>query len=147
MKLALSIVFVMALLAGSAQASRLWRWGYQGPEVKASGTLTTKDTADAQGFYEITEITGEANGIPIIGLQPKGTAVPGNEGFPVDNLIRMGNPQLTKAGFAFSLKNGAFANPFYAAHFPTPGYYAFLSNQAARQTSEPRVVFTAAVMP
>ena len=47
------------------------------------------------------------------GLQPAGTAVPGNEPFAVDNLVRTAAPQLTVHGFGFSLANGDYANPFH----------------------------------
>lgn len=146
MKLALLLVFVAAMLAGGAQASQQWNWSYQGPGVNASGTFTTTDTANADGFYEITGIAGEANGVPITRLQPTGTSMPGNEGYPVDNLVGLGNPQLTKNGFAFALANGNYANPFYGAHFSPPAYYAFLSDPAAGRTNEPSISFTAAIV-
>jgi hypothetical protein len=139
-----SLVFAAAV-AGTAQASQLWAWSYRGPGVKASGTFTTGDAANADGFYEITGIKGEENGVPIAGLTPTGASIPGNAGYPVDNLVRSRAPRLTKHGFAFSLANGAYANPFYGAHFSKPGYYAFLSGPAAGRTREPPVRFTAAV--
>ena len=63
-------------LAGAAQAAT-WKWSYQGEGVAASGTFATKDAPGADGFYEITEISGEVNGVAITGLQPPGTAIPG----------------------------------------------------------------------
>jgi hypothetical protein len=148
LKLALSLVLGAALLSGSAQAgSRLWRWNCQGSGFNASGTFTTSDAPNADGYYEITGITGEANGVSIRGLQPAGTSIPGNDGYPVDNLVGVPAPQLTESGFAFALTNGTYANPFYGAHFSPPGLYAFLSDPAAGRTSEPPVVFTATVVP
>jgi hypothetical protein len=135
-----------AALAGSAEAFQLWAWSYRGPGVKASGRFTTGDTANADGFYEITGIKGEANGVRISGLQPTGTSIPGNAGYPVDNLVRRRGPHLTKHGFAFLLANGAYANPFYGAHFSEPGYYAFLSDPLTGRTSEPAIKFTATVV-
>ena len=70
-----------------AQALRLWSWSYTGAGIAASGTFTTDDTPDGGGYYKITGITGSRNGVAIIGLQPTGQAIPGNPGFPVDNLI------------------------------------------------------------
>ena len=113
-------------------------WSYQGEGVTASGAFTSKDTPNADGFYEITGITGEANGVAIKGLQPPGTSIPGNDGYPVDDLVREEGPQLSLHGFGYALADGTYANPFYGAHFATPGYYAFFSDPANRPTSEPR---------
>jgi len=135
-----------ALVLGRAEALE-WRWSYQGAGVSASGSFTTKDAPDANGFYEITVITGEANGVAITGLQPPGTSIPGNDGYPVDNLVRAAAPQLSKDGFGYALASGAYANPFYGAHFVPPGYYAFFSDPAKRKRREPAVVFKAAIVP
>ena len=57
-----SVVVLSALLLGAAHpacASRLWHWSCSGAGVSASGTFTTDETADAQGFYRITGITGK----------------------------------------------------------------------------------------
>lgn len=141
---ALSVLVGAALLAESAQALE-WRWSYQGEGVAASGAFTTKDTPNADGFYEIIAITGEANGVAITGLQPSGTSVPGNDGYPVDNLVRIDAPRLTMHGFGYALANGTYANPFYGAHFAKPDYYAFASDPATRRTAEPSVAFTATI--
>lgn len=148
MKLVLSVFLGAALLSGSAQAgSRLWRWSFDGAGMNASGTFTTTEAPNPDGFYLITGITGEANGVPIRGLQPAGTSIPLNAGYPVDNLVRAAAPQLTIHGFAFALTNGTYANPFYGSDFSPPGFYAFLSDPLAGRTSEPTVAFSAAVVP
>jgi hypothetical protein len=144
--------FALALMIGAALVSRRaegseWRWSYQGEGVVASGTFTTSDAPNADGFYEITAISGEANGVSIAGLQPPGTSIPGNDGYAVDNLVRTAAPRLTVHGFGYALANGTFANPFYGAHFAKPDYYAFFSDPANRKTSEPAVVFEAATVP
>jgi hypothetical protein len=145
-KFALSFLIAGAFVTERAEALE-WRWSYQGEGVAASGAFTTKDTRGADGFYEITGITGEANGVPITGLQPPGTAIPGNDGYPVDNLVRTEAPRLSKHGFGYAMANGTFANPFYAAHFAKPDYYAFFSDPANRRSSEPPVAFTATIGP
>jgi hypothetical protein len=145
LKLALILLVGAALVARSAEALE-WRWSYQGEGVSASGGFTTNDTPNADGFYEITAISGEANGVAISGLQTTGTSVPGNDGYPVDNLIRADAPRLTKNGFGYALANGTYANPFYGAHFAKPDYYAFFSDPANRRTAEPSVAFTAAII-
>jgi hypothetical protein len=101
---------------------------------------------NADGFYEITAISGEANGIAISGLETAGTSVPGNDGYPVDNLVRADAPRLTAHGFGYALADGTYANPFYGAHFAKPDYYALFSDPANARTSEPSVAFTAAVI-
>jgi hypothetical protein len=146
LKLALSLALGAALLSGTAHAELLWRWSCNGPGFEASGTLTTKDAPNADGFYEIIGMTGEADAVAITGLQPAGTSIPLNAGYPVDNLVRDAAPQLTIRGLAFSLANGRFANPFYGAHFSPPGFYAFLSDPASGRTSEPMVEFSASIV-
>src|SRR3984957_488743 len=146
LRLALSLVSLAALVALPAEALE-WRWSYQGDGVTASGTFTTKDAPDADGFYEITGIKGEANGVAITGLQPAGTSIPGNDGYPVDSLVRTEAPQLSLHGFGYALADGTYANPFYGARFVPPGVYAFFSDPKNRKTSEPLVKFTAAIVP
>jgi hypothetical protein len=145
-KFALTLLVGFALLAQSAEALE-WRWRYQGEGVGASGTFTTGDAPDAGGFYEIIAIAGETNGVAITGLQSHGTAIPGNDGYPVDNLVRVVAPQLTKNGFGYALANGTYANPFYGAHFAKPDTYAFFSDPPNSRTSEPAVAFTATIVP
>jgi hypothetical protein len=146
LKFALSLLIAAALVAECAQASE-WRWSYQGEGVAASGIFTTKDAPNAEGFYEITGITGEANGVAITGLQPAGTSIPGNDGYPVDSLVRTEAPQLSLHGFGYALADGTYANPFYGDRFVPPGVYAFFSDPANRKTSEPLVKFTATMVP
>lgn len=144
--LILFLSFAAALLAARAEALE-WRWSYQGEGVQASGTFTTDDAPDTDGFYKIAAIGGQANGVAITGLQPAGTSIPGNEGYPVDNLVRTAAPQLSKSGFGYALVNGTYANPFYGAHFAKPGYYDFFSDPANGRTSEPIVTFSATKTP
>jgi hypothetical protein len=44
------------------------------------------------------------NGEAIIGLQAVGTAIPGNEPYNVDNLVRLSGSQLTGDGFGYQTK-------------------------------------------
>ena len=84
-----------------------YRW-----RIAAAGTFTTSDAPDDRGFYRIAGITGTRNGAAITGLQPTGTAIPGNQPFAVDNVVSATGGQLTIHGFGYALANGAFANPF-----------------------------------
>jgi hypothetical protein len=146
LKFAFSLFIAAMLIALPAEASE-WRWGYQGEGVTASGSFTTADNPNADGFYEITGIKGEANGVAITGLQPAGTSIPGNDGYPVDGLVRVEAPQLSLHGFGYALADGTYANPFYGDHFVPPGVYAFFSDPVNRKTSEPLVKFTATMVP
>ena len=146
LRLGLALVIAAALVALPAEALE-WRWSYQGEGVAASGSFTTTDTPNADGFYEITGIKGEMNGVAITGLQPAGTSIPGNEGYPVDGLVRTETPQLSLHGFGYALADGAYANPFYGDHFVPPGVYAFFSDTKNSKTSEPLVKFTATIVP
>jgi hypothetical protein len=146
LKFVLSFLVVALLVTLPAKAVE-WRWSYQGEGVAASGVLATKDTPNADGFYEITGIKGEANGVVITGLQPTGTSIPGNDGYPVDSLVRTEAPQLSLHGFGYALADGTYANPFYGDHFVPPGVYAFFSDPAHKKTSEPLVTFKATKAP
>jgi hypothetical protein len=107
------------LLGASTQAwsALLWYWSCTGTGVSASGTLTTDAAPDAHGFYQIISITGTASGGTITRLQTVGTAIPGNGGYPVDNLIGATEPQLTMHGFGFAVSNGEYHNPFHATEY------------------------------
>ena len=71
------------------------------------------------------------------------TAIPGNEGWPVDNLIRAAKPQLSPSGFGFALADGSFANPFFGEHFDPTGFLAVVSDPARHVRREPRINFEA----
>src|ERR1700760_4321325 len=83
-----------------AQAPLLWDWSYNGNGFAAGGTLITSGTQDSNGYYQISGVTGARNGDPIVALEPTGEAIPGNAGYPVDNLINAGG-QLTASGFGY----------------------------------------------
>ena len=149
---------LLALLSPwAAAASLTWDWrfslvGANPSQPVLSGTFTTGDTPDADGFYEITALTGNRLGVAIVSLQPTGTAIPDNMPYPVDNRIRPLHPdgQMTKARFGYGLANGWFENPFLAT-WELPGlvYYAFLSKPPfgtqTPQTEEPQVIFEASI--
>jgi len=140
----LRIAFILFLTL-PINASILWDWNYSTAGIVAGGTFTTVDTPDANGGYLITTITGTRNAETIIGLQPTGTPIPGNEPFDVDNLIFGGpGPQLTKNGFGFALSDGSYSNPFYADFLPTPAYLEFFSDPPS--STELTVQFSAALV-
>lgn len=145
-KLVLAAAAAMVL---SAPAHALtWAWSYIGNGISARGNFTTNDTPDAKGFYTITAISGARAGVQITGLQPAGTAIPGNTGYPVDNLVRETEPRLTGEGFGFSLADGSFSNPFYADVRMPPTYLEFHSSppNGTGPTTELPVTFIATIV-
>jgi hypothetical protein len=134
------------LLGGSKHvlASLLWDWSCTGPGVNASGNITTDDRPDAHGFYRIIGITGTANGEMITGLQATGTAIPGNSGSPVDNLIALSEPHLTSHGFGFAVSNGEFHNPFFEKDYLD---YISIPPYVDGAGAEPAIHFVAALAP
>ena len=114
----------------------------------ASGAFTTKDAPNADGFYEITAHQGRDERCrhhPNSSLP--GTSIPGNDGYPVDGLVRPEAPYLSLHGFGYALADGTYDNPFYGDHFVPPGVYAFFSDPKNKKTSEPLVKFTATIVP
>ncbi|MEL4896730.1 PEP-CTERM sorting domain-containing protein [Crocosphaera sp. Alani8] len=104
-----------------------FNWSYSAPGIEASGTLTTNDIIDDNGFYLITDITGKRNDEIIIGLSPTGTSIPGNEPFELDNLISLDEEQLTSSGLGFLTSEGNFINVFFADFLQPPGYFEIFS--------------------
>jgi hypothetical protein len=123
----LVIVGGASVTVAQATASLNWTWNYSAAGVVANGTFTTGDNRDAAGFFLITSISGMRNGDPITGLQQTGTAIPGNEPFAVDNLVRPDGPQLTHNGFGYAIAGGTYANPFFADFASPAGYLEFFS--------------------
>ncbi|MFL5257795.1 MAG: hypothetical protein ACJ8AI_33940 [Rhodopila sp.] len=103
------------------QALLLWEWGYNGSDVVADGTLVSTRSPNAEGYYQILGVTGSRNGAPIVGLEPNGNAIPGNEGYPVDNLISA-KGSLTVNGFGYKTVDKSYANPYYANYLTPPIY-------------------------
>lgn len=139
----------LCLLFGlsSARADMIWRWSYTGTDINATGSLVTTDSTDADGFHQILSISGNRNGDAIVGLVPTGTAIPGNEPYDVDNLIRLSGPgQLSLKGFGYELASGAYANPYYA-DFLSPPSHAEVFTQGGVLVSELPVVFSASPVP
>lgn len=129
-----------------AQADMTWHWRYSGADVTASGDLVTADTPNSSGFYQIISISGSRNSEAITGLYPSGSAIPGNESYAVDNLIRLDRAgQITVEGFAYTLASGAHANPFYADS-RSPTFYAEVFTRGTR-VKEVSVTFSAAPVP
>ena len=145
MKLTLFAAACLLMHESVAQAALTWSWQYSGAGISAAGTFTTEDVPDANGFYRITGIAGSRNEIAITGLQPTGTAVPGNEPYSVHNLVGTAAPQLSEHGVGFSLANGYFANPFHSGS----SSYEYLSVPPYTKGAGPetQISFTANIVP
>jgi PEP-CTERM motif len=141
-----SAIFIALLTLFPAQASLLWNWTYTGDGIAAGGTFTTDDAPDSSGYYHITGITGSRNGVAITRLEPAGEAIPGNPGFPVDNLVTAGG-LLTSHGFGFATADGNHANPFYADFQAPPRFLEVFTQPASMGFSELPIQFTAAIVP
>jgi len=150
-------LLLSTLSTWAGAASLTWDWsisliGSNRPGAVWGGTFITGDAPDSDGFYTITALTGERQGVAILRLQPTGTAIPDNAPYAVDNRVRPAHPegQLTKAGFGFELANGWFENPFLATwELPELVYLAFLSKPpfgtGSPDTEEPQVAFQASI--
>lgn len=110
--LAGAAVAVAALAPAAPVQAATWAWDYSTAGIAAAGTFTTTDTPDAGGFYAIIAITGLRNGVAITGLEPAGSAIPGNDPYAVDNLVSIAGSQLTWNGFGYALADGSWVNPF-----------------------------------
>jgi hypothetical protein len=117
-----------------AGAILLWEWQYSASGIAASGSLTSSSSLGASGHFLISGITGFRNGDPIIALEPAGQAIPGNEGFPVDDLIGPGG-SLTGNGFGYETATGNFANPFFADFLTPPTFREVVSQPAFSEVS------------
>ncbi|MBB4843029.1 hypothetical protein HNP55_001548 [Paucibacter oligotrophus] len=132
---------LMATTAVSAATPvQLWNWSYSGSGIAAAGTLTTSLSVNSAGFYEILSISGQRNGDLIIGLQPAGTAIPGNEPFVVDNWIKA-DGQLTGEGFGYQTQSGSYANVFFAEWLSPAANVEFMTIPAQGYSHEAQVSF------
>lgn len=129
-----------------AQAPLLWDWRYTGNAIAASGTFTTASSPDSGGYYQISGITGSRNGEAIASLEPIGQAIPGNTGYPVDNLINAGG-LLTSSGFGYQTVDGNYANPYYSGYLTPPIYQEVHTQPASSGFSEGPINFKAAIVP
>jgi len=107
------LTVALMMYSPPVSAQQLWCWRFEGEGVLAAGSLVTANTMDAGDFWSITAITGFANSAAVIALQPAGTSVPGNSGFPVDNLIRATPPHSDDAWVWVVASDGAYHNPFH----------------------------------
>lgn len=125
-------------IAAPAHAELYWDFAYSAAGVSASGVLVTQDVADAGGYYLATGISGQRNGSAITALQPVGTAIPLNEPYAVDNLVRA-DGGLTTHGLAFATASGEYANVFNAVWLSPAQTVEFASFPAVGSTSEATV--------
>lgn len=140
-------IFTLIILSGlftpDALAGKSWSWKYTSDKDNASGTFITSDKPDSSGYYKITGISGSRNGDAIVSLQPEGEAIPGNEPYAVDNLIRTDDKgQITQLGFGYALASGAYANPYFKGYSEHPGYFEVLTTPPSSFSEQP-ILFSA----
>lgn len=140
MKIIIGAIGALLFFSMPAFAQQLWCWSLTGTGEAAAGTFVTGNSVDAEGFSPITAITGAANSATITALQAAGTSIPGNPGYPVDNLIRASAPQLTKHGFGFAASDGTYHNPFHVEQYRD---YVSHPPYADGKGAEPTVQFRA----
>ncbi|MEM1369172.1 MAG: PEP-CTERM sorting domain-containing protein [Cyanobacteria bacterium P01_H01_bin.15] len=121
---AVPLIVIGSLLWGELKPALAlnWGWSYSGSGIDASGTLTTVDTPDSLGFFDIIDVMGTRNGVEITALFPTGESIPGNEPFVVDNRISLAAEQFTTHGLGFELADNTFVNVFFAS-FLDPATY------------------------
>jgi hypothetical protein len=144
MKSLISMTATLILCSTPAYTQQLWCWNFAGPGVSAAGTFLTGNDADVDGYYRITAITGTADSATIAALQPTGTSIPGNQGFPVDNRIRAIAPLLSKHGFGFMASDGTYHNPFHMEQYRD---YVSRPPYATGKGTEPSIQFEAITVP
>lgn len=118
-----------------ARAELYWDFAYSGAGVSASGILITQEVPDGSGYYLATGISGQRNGSAITGLQPAGTAIPLNDPFEVDNLVRA-TGRLSSHGLGFATASGEYANIFRASWLTPASTVEFASDPALNRTTE-----------
>src|SRR3978361_296843 len=127
----LSITTETFALAGRPRdgPTLLWEGKYSASGIAANGTLISSSKLDASGHFLISDINGWRNGDPITALEPAGQAIPGNEGFPVDEFIGTGG-SLTGNVFGYETASGNFANPFFADFLTPPTFREVIAQPA-----------------
>jgi hypothetical protein len=143
-KIMISMIGALIVCSTPAVAAQFWCWNLEGEGVSAAGSFVTESSADAEGFYSIIAITGTVNSAAITALQPTDTSIPGNTGYPVDNLIRLTAPQLTKHGLGFAASDGAYHNPFHLDEYRD---YVSRPPYADGKGTEPTIQFKAKTAP
>jgi hypothetical protein len=141
-----AVAACLAVLASAPPVqAATWSWDYSAAGIAASGTFMTTDVPDSDGFYTITAIAGTRNGVAITGLEPAGSAIPGNDPYAVDDLVSIAGPQLTWNGFGYALADGSWANPF--SDGSTAWEYLSVPPYAEGAGQEVSVSFSAAPVP
>lgn len=132
---AIALLAAGLAVAAPARAELYWDFAYSGAGVSASGILITQDLVDGNGYYLVTGILGQRNGSTITGLQPAGTAIPLNDPFEVDNLVRA-DGRLSSHGLGFATASGEYANIFRASWLTPARTVEFASQPALARTTE-----------
>ena len=116
----LAATAVAALLATGAHAATYqFNFGFTSqsgsPFEVAVGTLTTSDTLNADGGYDVTGITGTVSS-PGAGGFPTFSAITGLSDFDLaDNVLYPSDPRVDLGGIAFTSASGGYFNLYDAS--------------------------------
>lgn len=95
---------------GVAHADQTWAFTYSGGSVTASGTFTTASAAPVA--QDVLSISGERNGVAILGLVPVGSSLT----YAFDNQFNPAAPYFTDGGLLLSMAGGVpDVNLYYLA--------------------------------
>lgn len=125
-----AVLFLLLLFLASPAFADTFAWSYTGDGVTASGIFVTTPLND--GTFQITDISGERNGVPITGLSTFGFA---------NNLIYPFIPFFDYSGLSF-VAGGTEFNVFGSIEHTPEGDFAFLTEGFITFDPERNVIFT-----
>jgi hypothetical protein len=116
-----AVLFLLLLFLASPAFADTFAWSYTGDGVTASGIFVTTPLND--GTFQITDISGERNGVPITGLSTFGFA---------NNLIYPFIPFFDYSGLSF-VAGGTEFNVYGSIEHTPEGDFAFLTEAPMRR--------------
>lgn len=101
----LATVSAVAVLVSAPASAAVFNFNYTGTGITASGTFTTNDQPNADGFQLVTALTGTRNGLTL-SLLPVGTNF---DGVATDNRLSASSPYVTFNGLGLRAGNVNYA--------------------------------------
>ena len=144
------LITLAALVLGCSPAfagTLTWDFTYgNGAGIVATGVLTTSDSLDALGGYDVLSISGTRNGDSITGLAgPAGTAMTLSSDGEVyfDNVLYASMPQADYWGLYFATASSGAFNVYSSGN----AYFEFSDAAGLGTAPGVQVVFTATQVP
>jgi hypothetical protein len=125
-----AVCFVLGV-SGSAQAAQFFDFSYSGLDVEASGRFTTTDLVN--GFYTITGISGQRNGVSIGSLAT--LSIP-----PVSNTLQVRNERVVSPNYAVTYET--IISPNFAYRLGDGSNSIFYINHFYRNSLPPRASYS-----